>query len=123
PAVEDPEYVIQSVSPGANSITFTQPHGLTTGTTLRYLTDGAAVNGLVNNQEYGILVVNDTTIMVGSQFDGAWADPDTNTIHFGQSITWEDGTVEYLPLYHGFTTDTMVVYYDNGGSVPGLVNG
>ncbi|MBX3095201.1 MAG: hypothetical protein KF680_11795, partial [Cryobacterium sp.] len=123
PAIVDPEYVFASVNPATNRITFTAPHGLSTGTVLSYVTDGGTVGGLVNNSTYGILVVNDTTVLLGTEFNAALVDPVANTITFGQEIPDGAGGTDFIPLYHGFEDGTMVVYYSNGATVPGLIEG
>ncbi|QTV78944.1 hypothetical protein [Microbacterium sp. NIBRBAC000506063] len=92
----------------------------------------------MNSTAYGILVVDDQTIMLGSQFEGALVDPVTNTIQFGQVVgwgepdeehegdpdfEWEDDKPDFLALYHGLEDGMLVVYRARGTTVPGLVDG
>src|SRR5690606_25078236 len=74
--------------------------------------------GLTDGQSYNVIVVDDDTLLLGSEFEGAQVDPVANTITFGRTIGGD-----FVPLYHNLLDGQIVVYYANGATVPGLVNG
>jgi hypothetical protein len=109
------------VNTGTNTITLTAPHSFTTGGTVTYTTNGGtAVGGLANNQQYNVIVVDQTSIQLGSLFDGAQIDPATDTIQFGTG-----SGADFVPLRHNLHEGDLVIYVVPSGStaVPGLISG
>src|SRR5690606_11808868 len=92
PAADDPHRVFQSVDTTSDAITFTANHGLSTGATLTYhVTGGTAAGGLVDGNSYNVIVVDDDTLLLGTEFEGAHVDPVANTITFGRTLVDSDG--------------------------------
>ncbi|HET8895984.1 MAG TPA: hypothetical protein VFN04_01830, partial [Protaetiibacter sp.] len=127
PAVPDPSRYFQGVDAGTDTITFTAKHGFHDGITVTYAAGGGAVTGgLAEGLTASVIVVDEYTIMLGSEFEGAHVEADTNTIRFGRTYSYTDDTglhVVFAPIGHGFTEDQIVIYRANGASIPGLVDG
>jgi len=126
PAVPDPSRYFQGVDAGTDRITLTAKHGFSTGMTVTYTSGGGAVTGgLAEGLAANVIVVDEYTIMLGSEFEGAQVDAGTNVIRFGRTYSYTDGTgahTVFTPLPHGFTEGQRVVYRANGASIPGLVD-
>ncbi len=79
---------------------------------------GPTGGGLADGSTYNVIVVDDDTLLLGTEFEGAQVDPVANTITFGRTIEGD-----FVPFYHNLVDGQVVVYYANGANVPGLVNG
>src|SRR6185437_9164599 len=81
---------------------------------------GTPVGGLQNGLNYNVIVVNGTSVQLGSLFDGSQIDTATGTIAFGATIGGS-----FVPLNHNLHEGDIVVYVlPNGGTaVPGLFSG
>jgi hypothetical protein len=127
PAVPDPSRHFQGVDAGTDTITFTAKHGFDDGMTVTYTAGGGAVTGgLAEGLTGNVIVVDEYTIMLGSEFEGAHVEADTNVIRFGRTYSYTDGTgthTVFAAIGHGFTENQIVVYRAAGASIPGLVDG
>ncbi|MEY2513193.1 MAG: mucin9, partial [bacterium] len=99
---------------GGNAISFSLPHGLSTGDVVTYDARGnTAVGGLASGRQYGIIVPTGSTTVVqlGGLFDGAIVDTASDEIVFGSP--------------HAFQTGDTVFYFAPSGStpIPGLTSG
>ena len=111
------------VNPGANMISFTFRHALTTGDIVTYDDRGnPAIGGLTNGNKYAVIVPagNLFSIQLGSTFSSALVDPATDTIAFGAHAPGTTVTAS-SNLHDG----DQVFYFLPGGSttVGGLVSG
>ena len=112
---------VTGVDPGTETITLSADHGLADGATITYQTRGGTpVGGLTNGGRYNVLVVSPNSLQLGSSFDAAQVDADTDTIFFGRDV---DGV--FVPLFHNLTEGQRVIYSMPGGGapLPGLVDG
>ena len=112
------------VNPGANMISFTFRHALTTGDIVTYDDRGnPAVGGLTNGNKYAVIVPagNLFSIQLGSTFSSALVDPATDTIAFGAKPPVGSPVTASSNLKDG----DQVFYILPGGSstVGGLVSG
>ena len=69
-----------------------------------------AIGGLTDGRGYGVLVVDDTTVQLGTSFNSTSVDPLRDEIQFTRSHNLEDG-------------DEVVYETDGGAAIGGLVNG
>jgi hypothetical protein len=100
-----------AVNNSADTIAFSNKHGLDTGDRLVYSNgDGTDLGGLKDGQSYSVLVIDNKTIQLGSEFDAAKIDPKFNTIKFKGN--------------HGLNDGDKVVYEAKGGiAIGGLTSG
>ncbi|RUT07776.1 hypothetical protein DSM106972_020360 [Dulcicalothrix desertica PCC 7102] len=100
-----------AVNNTADSITFTNNHGLRTGDTVVYSNGGGGnIGGLENQASYTVIVVNDETVKLGSEFTGSEVDTKFNTIKFANG--------------HNFNNGQQVIFEaENGNNVGGLTSG
>ena len=106
-------------SPGGNRITFTLPHGLSSGQLITYRTNGTAtIGGLTDGRSYGVVVPAaglgsdpSRSLQFGNAFDGAIVDGATDEFRFRGS--------------HGFVSGDRVLYFNAPGSpvIGGLTPG
>ncbi|TAK78891.1 MAG: hypothetical protein EPO12_11675, partial [Aquabacterium sp.] len=103
---------LSGINTANNTLTTTQPHGLTTGDRVTYSTNGnAAIGGLVADKTYGVIVIDNTTVKLGNPFTDDEVDDAFDTVHFANP--------------HGLKTgDTIVYGYTGAGAsaIGGLAN-
>ncbi len=94
-----------------NIITFSRPHGLDTGDSIIYRTNGHdPIGGLVDGATYQVIRVSDTAIQLGTFISADQVDNATGEIQFDLPHTFENGSA--------------VVYDANGNPwINGLRNG
>ncbi|HEY9110140.1 MAG TPA: hypothetical protein VIN58_25960, partial [Roseateles sp.] len=102
---------IASVDTAANTITTAQAHGLATGDRVQYTPgDGVTpLGGLVADKSYGVIVVDEDTVVLGNPFAAANVDAGSDTIRFASP--------------HGLATGDRMVYDFAGTGIGGLVKG
>ena len=120
--------VIGGIDPSSDTITVASSHGLTTGMTVSYtVSGGSAAGGLAGGATYGVIALDATRLLLGSEFIAAQVDPVLNTIRFGTLVDVVDDegktTSNLVAANHNLRDGSVVLYRANGATVPGLVDG
>ncbi|WP_077037069.1 calcium-binding protein, partial [Pelomonas sp. KK5] len=112
-SVGDSSFGSGGVNASTNVITLNGPHGLTTGDTVTYDKGGdanGAVGGLVDGNNYQVIVQSDTAVKLGAVFNANVVDATQDAIKFASE--------------HGFTNGQRVIYHSAGNTaISGLVDG
>ena len=113
-----------------NTISFTAPHGFSTGQAVRYTTDGGgAIDGLVDGGTYYVVADSETTLQLAATradalaetpvvlaLDGDLATGSAHRLNSRQNLVFD--------VPHSFTTGQAIVYSAGGGTgIGGLVDG
>ncbi|MEA5569032.1 DUF4347 domain-containing protein [Anabaena sp. UHCC 0399] len=100
-----------AVNNSAETVTFANDHGLSTGDTVVYSNGGGNnIGGLENNAGYSVIVVDSKTIALGSQFNAATVNTKFNTISFAQGHSFNNG-------------DKVIYQAKEGSAIDGLTSG
>ena len=104
----DPSVAVNNT---ADTITFSNDHGLQPGNQVTYSNGGGAdIGGISNDKTYNVIAVDSKTVKFGSEFEGTVVNVQANTIKFSQNHNLSNG-------------DKVIYETANGTAIGGLVSG